>query len=153
MKKYILSLFFFVMLVPMVSIAKDYSDYAEECEPIRKEIQEILLSYDISSDYFFLLVAEAHCKNKTSKSGAVGYWQMMPATARKYGCNDPKDLICETHAAAKYLRRLEEKCGKENVVYCWHDGGSNYLRHGKKPTKAAEGLNWQYNHLRKSFGK
>lgn len=126
--------------------AKDYSDYRAECSAIRDDVENWLSAEGVTPDYFYLLVAESHCKDKTSKAGAVGYWQMMPATARKYGCVDPHDLECETKAAARYLKRLEKKCGVENVIYCWHDGGSNFLRRGA-PSQGAKGLLWQYRHL------
>lgn len=132
--------------------AKDYSYYQDYCEPIRREVQEILEEVGISKDYFFLLVAESHCQNKTSKAGARGMWQMMPATAKKYGCDNLDDLTCLTYAAAKYLQHLELKCGKENVIFCWHDGGSNFLIKRKRvPTKGAKGLNWQFKFFLKSF--
>lgn len=146
-----LVIFLTMLLLPTYSYAKDYSDYVEECEPIREEIQSILEYTGVSKDYFFLLVAESHCQNKTSKAGARGMWQMMPATAKKYGCNNPEDLICLTHAAAKYLQHLEMKCGHDNVIFCWHDGGSNFLKKEKIPTSGARGLNWQFRHLTKSF--
>lgn len=129
--------------------AKDYSAYRDECAPIRHDVENILSAVGINPDYFYLLVAESHCQNKTSKAGAKGMWQMMPATARKYGCDDPEDLECETWAAAKYLKHLEEKCGEENVIYCWHDGGSNFLRKGEA-TQAAKGLRWQFYHLQRT---
>ena len=138
-------------LIPTYSYAKDYGHYADRCEPIREEVQEILLQDGVSEDYFFLLVAENHCTTKKSSAGAVGYWQMLPSTARENGCDDPEDLVCETHAAANYLKKLEVKCGKENVIFCWHDGGSNFLRHGKVASKAAKGLDWMYRHFKKTF--
>ena len=137
----------FVLAATATAAAKDYNAYRDECSAIRDDVENWLTAEGITPDYFYLLVAESHCKDKTSKAGAVGYWQMMPATARKYGCDNPHDLECETRAAAKYLHRLEHKCGIENVIYCWHDGGSNFLRHGKKPSQGARGLLWQYNHL------
>lgn len=137
----------FIMCLTLDCQAKDYEHYRQECSLIRDDVENWLSAEGVTPDYFYLLVAESHCKDKTSKAGAVGYWQMLPATAKKYGCYDPHDLECETKAAAKYLKRLEEKCGVENVIYCWHDGGSNFLRRGKKPSQAAKGLYWQYRHL------
>lgn len=126
---------------------KGYDEYREECAAIRDDVENWLSAEGITPDYFYLLVAESHCRgDRISKAGAVGYWQMMPATARKYGCSDPFDLECETRAAARYLSRLEKKCGIENVIYCWHDGGSNFLRRGE-PSQGAKGLAWQVRHL------
>lgn len=147
-------IFLFVTLAALLLAAhvtakppKGYDEYREECAMIRDDVEDWLSAEGITPDYFYLLVAESHCHgDRRSKAGAVGYWQMMPATARKYGCSDPFDLECETRAAARYLRRLEKKCGIENVVYCWHDGGSNFLRRGE-PSQGAKGLAWQVRHL------
>lgn len=131
-----------------LAIAKDYPAYREACSVIRDDVENWLTAEGITPDYFYLLVAESHCQgDRVSKAGAVGYWQMMPATARKYGCDNPLDLECQTHAAARYIRHLEKKCGVENAILCWHDGGTNFLRNGKKATKGARGLLWQYRHL------
>ena len=137
---------FVLMAAATTATAKDYSHYRDRCAPIRDDVENWLSAEGITPDYFYLLVAESHCADKTSKAGAVGYWQMLPATARTFGCDDPHDLECETHAAAKYLAHLERKCGVENVIYCWHDGGSNFLRRGE-PTKAAKGLDWQFRYF------
>ena len=137
----------FLSLMALDCEAKDYSYYREQCASIRDDVENWLSAAGITPDYFYLLVAESHCKgDAVSKAGAVGYWQMMPRTARKYGCSDPYDLECQTRAAARYLKHLEEKCGVENVIYCWHDGGSNYLRKGK-PSSGAAGLLWQFKYL------
>lgn len=154
-RSFFISIFFSVLIVlfvfPSLSYSKDYSDYSEECDPLRREVENILISNGADPDYFYLMVAESHCQIKTSKAGAKGYWQMMPRTAKKYGCDNPEDLVCATNAAAKYLKHLEEKCGKDNVVFCWHDGGSNFLNKQKKvPSSGAKGLNWQFHHLIKS---
>ena len=147
---FVFMLLSFLVFIPS-SIAKDYPYYKEACEPYRGEVENILRSYDISTDYYYLMVAESHCQNKTSKAGAKGFWQLMPATSRKYGCSNPEDLSCATHAAAQYLKHLEVKCGKDNVVFCWHDGGSNFLKkQNKKPSPGAKGLNWQFHHLIKT---
>lgn len=144
----------FTLLLSTVSFAKDYSDYKSDCEPIKETVEHILDEYGISRDYFYLLVAESHCQNKTSKYGAKSVWQLMPATAKKYGCDNLDDLVCATNAAAKYLKHLEEKCGKENTIYCWHDGGSNFLyKHNSIPTNRAKGLKWQANHFKLSNSK
>lgn len=137
------------IVLPTMSFAGDYSSYREECSVIRSDVEYMLIDEGVSTEYFYLLVAESHCHgDKVSKAGAVGYWQMLPSTAKKFGCDDPYNLDCETKAAAKYLKHLESKCGKENVIFCWHDGGSNFLKHNKKPTRGARGLKWAFHHLK-----
>lgn len=139
------------LLLPVTGGAKDYPGRAEQCEPIRKEVERLLAQVGASPAYFYLMVAESHCNgDAVSKAGAVGYWQLMPRTARKYGCNNPRDLECATLAAGRYLVHLEEKCGADEAIFCWHDGGSNYLRKGRTPTKGAAALRWQFRYLQRT---
>lgn len=134
-------------LIALLLLTAGYSDYAPRCEALQPEIERILAEEGASLDYYYLAVAESHCDaGAVSKRGAVGVWQMMPATARAYGCNAPEDVACETRAAARYLLHLETKCGRDSVIYCWHDGGTNFLKRGA-PTAGARGLHWQYKRL------
>ena len=140
------------ILISHNAYAKDYYYYHDDCEKIRPAVQRILEEFGVSKDYFFLLVAESHCQNETSKAGARGVWQMMPATARSFGCTDFEDIMCLTQAAARYLKHLELKCDKEDVIYCWHDGGSNFLKKRNRiPTKGAAGLKRQFKFFLNSF--
>ena len=77
---------------------------------------------------------------------------MMPATARSFGCDELNDIVCLTYAAANYLKHLELKCKKEDVIYCWHDGGTNFLKkRNRVPTAGAKGLKKQFHYFKKSF--
>jgi len=42
----------------------------------------------------------------TSSVGARGLMQLMPATAKRFDCNDPKDEACNVEAGTKYLAWL-----------------------------------------------
>lgn len=113
------------------------------CEPVRDDVEMWLSDEGASPDYYWLMVAESRCRDgAVSNKGAVGYWQMMPATMRHYGCFDADDLECQTRAAAKYLLHLERLVGKRAVVFGWNMGGHNYLRRGA--TSQARGLDWLY---------
>lgn len=139
-------------LAAFLLTAGGYDDYADSCAAVRPEIERVLTEEGVSGRYYWLAVAESHCDaGAVSKKGAVGIWQMLPATAKAYGCEAPRNIVCQTHAAARYLAHLEKKCGHEHVIHCWHDGGSNFLRRGY-PTRGARGLDWQFRKLAREHG-
>ena len=50
---------------------------------------------------------ESRYKSKAlSHAGAQGLMQLMPATARRFGCSDPEDMASNVEAGTKYLRWL-----------------------------------------------
>lgn len=68
----------------------------------------------------------------TSRVGAQGHFQFMPATAKQFGLDDPNDLEKSAKAAAQYLSQLLKKYGgdlsKAAAAYNW--GPGNVDRHG-----------------------
>lgn len=105
MAMYILAL---VFATRRLSYAHDYSSWLAACEPHRAHVERILDEEQASRDYYYLMVAESRCKTRAvSHRGAKGFWQLMPKTARDYGCSNPHDLECATRAAARYLKHLE----------------------------------------------
>lgn len=116
---------------------------SHDCQSVREDVERWLRDEGASPDYYWLMVAESRCRDgAVSDKGAVGYWQMMPATMRHYGCFDADDLECQTRAAARYLLHLERLVGKRAVVMGWNMGGHNYLRRGA--TSQARGLDWLF---------
>ena len=97
-----------VFLQARFCLANDYGEWLDRCEAHRASVERILTEEDISTDYYYLMVAESKCTpDAESDKGAQGPWQLMPATARHYGCDDPHDIECATRAAAGYIRHLE----------------------------------------------
>lgn len=132
------------------SYARDYDHYAEECDPLKGVVIPILRENGIEDKYFYLMVAESHCKDKTGKSGERSHWQIMPRTARKYGCEDFDDLECMTKAAASYLKKIQSIVGKdeEAVVCSWNMGRRNYQKSGSNAN--CKGLLWMLRHFMKT---
>jgi membrane-bound lytic murein transglycosylase D len=78
----------------------------------------------------YLSVVESDLKaNAVSWAGAVGPWQLMPATARLLGLtvtksrDDRKDYIKSTNAAAKYLTQLYDIYGDWLLVMAAYNCG------------------------------
>ncbi|MGE5811077.1 MAG: lytic transglycosylase domain-containing protein, partial [Ignavibacteria bacterium] len=73
-------------------------------------IEPILKKNNIPDDFKYLCVAESNLENVTSPAGAVGFWQFVEETGKKYGL-EINNTIDEryhvekaTEAACKFLR-------------------------------------------------
>lgn len=80
-------------------------------------IEPILEKYKIPEDFKYLTLVEGSLSNDVSPRGAVGFWQLLPATARELGLEVNSEVderyspIKSTEAACKYLLRAKEKFG------------------------------------------
>lgn len=50
-------------------------------------------------------------RHALSRAGAQGLMQLMPATARRFGCKDPHDVAANVEAGTKYLSWLLKRFG------------------------------------------
>ena len=80
---------------------------------IRPTMEQIFKQHGIPKDLVYLCLVESDANpHAVSCSGAAGYWQFIPDTAKKYGLqvnkyvDERKHLEKSTHAAAQYLRHL-----------------------------------------------
>lgn len=126
---YVLALVFATI---RIANAQDFGSWLEGCEPYRSSVERILDDEGISRKYYFLMVAESRCReNAVSVKGAQGFWQIMPSTAKHYGCRDLYNLECATRAAAKYIRHLEVYFHKlDDVIAAYNMGGHNLKKRG-----------------------
>lgn len=138
-----------VFLQARFCFANDYGEWLDRCEAHRASVERILAEEDISTDYYYLMVAESKCTpDAESDKGAQGPWQLMPSTARHYGCDDPHDIECATRAAAAYIRHLEGMFNKfSDVIIAYNMGGHNYRKHGA--TAEAKDLLWRVRRIKK----
>lgn len=89
-------------------------------------IEKILDENEIPDDFKYLAVAESGLINVVSPVGATGFWQLMEATAKKYGLeinnevDERYDVEKSTLAACKYLKEAKEKLGS------WTLAGASY---------------------------
>lgn len=130
-----------ILLIPSVASARDYSEWLDMCDEYRLSVESILRCEGVDVKFYYLMVAESKCSpSAVSSKGAEGFWQMMPSTARAYGCDDLSDVECSTRAAAKYIKHLQTmfKYNFDDIISGYNIGGRNYIKHGK--TRESQGL-------------
>ena len=95
-----------------------------------REIEPILRENGIPDDMKYLAVIESNLDpTSVSPSGAAGYWQLMPATAREYGLevnsniDERYNTVKATQAACKYLKAAYAKYGDWITVAASYNGG------------------------------
>ena len=130
---------FFALILPSVALCEPDGRLAR-CEPFRPAVTKILRENGVPERFYYLMVAESGCRDPDvrSRKGAVGFWQMMPATGRAHGCEDLADLECATRAAASYLRDLSKRFRGDDIIAAYNMGGHNFAKHGM--TAEARGL-------------
>jgi hypothetical protein len=134
-----LLLFATVLLFPLSAFA---DSKLENCIQFKDEIESILISENVSTEYFYLAVCESGCKIKESHKGARGLFQIMPRTFAIYKdetCTDIDDIRCNTIAAARYIKHLQDRFKDlPTIIKAYNRGGTNLIRKGS--TSEADNL-------------
>ncbi len=96
-------------------------------------LDSILIKNNIPTDFKFLAAAESGLINIVSPAGAVGYWQFLKATGKKYGLeiNDEIDeryhVEKSTEAACQYFRKAYETFNSWSLVAASYNMGMDGL--------------------------
>ena len=121
---------------------KSFVRYAERSGRYAPLLGDLLESNDLPRDFVFLAMAESGFQNKAkSWAKAVGPWQFMSYTGKKYGLHidwyvdERRDPIKATHAASKYLKKLLEDFEHEEVAVAAYNAGEGKLRNAIKRYK------------------
>ncbi|MFZ7127565.1 MAG: transglycosylase SLT domain-containing protein [Desulfobacterales bacterium] len=98
-------------------------------------IETILKTHGLPEDLKYLAVAESALRPHAGSSrGAIGFWQFMPATGRRYGLrvdahmDDRRNLFRSTEAAVQYLRELYEDLGSWTLAAAAYNMGEDGLK-------------------------
>ncbi|NNF98582.1 MAG: transglycosylase SLT domain-containing protein [Desulfobacteraceae bacterium] len=79
-------------------------------------IERVLTEDQLPADLKYVAIAESALRPHVgSRKGAIGFWQLLPETGRKYGLtindriDDRRNIYASTRAAATYLKTLHAK--------------------------------------------
>jgi membrane-bound lytic murein transglycosylase D len=99
-------------------------------EPYRTLVERELRTEGAPVELLYLALVESGFNPKArSRAGAVGLWQLMPATARQLGLrvdahrDDRTDPVASTRAGVKYLRQMAERFGSWHLAMAAYNCG------------------------------
>jgi membrane-bound lytic murein transglycosylase D len=150
----------------MLRNKQEMEDMKSWGRPYFNLINGILNQYGLPTELKYLAVIESNLKpTALSWAGAVGPWQLMPATARVLGLrvnhkvDDRKNYYKSTKAAAIYLRDLYTELGDWLLVIAAYNGGTGNVYKAMKKSHSRDFWDLQYylpaesrNHVKKFIG-
>jgi membrane-bound lytic murein transglycosylase D len=102
---------------------------------VKTKIQDILVANGVPAEMYYLAMIESgFASHARSSAAAVGIWQFMPDTARRFGLrvdgyvDERLDMIKATYAAARYLKWLHRDFGDWYLSMAAYNSGENRIR-------------------------
>lgn len=106
----------------------DFSSYLKSSKNLDEIYQEASQTYGVSVDLLKAMTKQESNfnPNATSRSGAQGLMQLMPATAASLGVTDAYDPYQNIMGGAKYIRQMLDKYnGNVSLALAAYNAGSN----------------------------
>jgi membrane-bound lytic murein transglycosylase D len=146
--------------------SKDLGEMRGWGKPYFNVMDGILTAHKLPKELKYLAVIESRLHTSAiSWAGAVGPWQLMPATARLLGLkvsrkiDERTNYIKSTHAAAKYLDDLYDQFGDWLLVIAAYNGGPGNVLKAIRKSGSRNFWDLQYylpaesrNHVKKFIG-
>ena len=114
---------------------------------LRPLLDPVFQSEGIPVELASVVVVESGGRpNALSPKGALGLWQLMPDTARRYGlevnsANDERlDAVKSTRAAARYLRDLYQQFGSWPLAIAAYNAGEDALQRAVRHAASSDFL-------------
>jgi membrane-bound lytic murein transglycosylase D len=108
-------------------------------------MKRLLKEAGLPPAFLYLAMAESNFSIRAySRKKAVGLWQFMPATAKRFGLkidsyvDERRDIIKSTEVAIKYLKYLHKKFDKWYLAALAYNCGEGRLRQGIKMAKSSD---------------
>ena len=108
-------------------------------------IKSVLAEEGMPEELFYIALIESGLSPTTrSRAGAVGMWQFIKPTAKRYGLrvdwwiDERKDPVKSTRAAGRFFRRLYTRYGSWYMAMAGYNGGEGRIRRAIRKYNTAD---------------